>query len=80
MAPLPWYVVTNSEGLILGVFGGALEDFAQERAQAIATETGMPVFLRFAWFRARPHVGFVVARPVQKLPHSSRDVFPCAIN
>ncbi len=54
---MPWYVVLNSVGLVLAVYGSALEREARTNARRIATEAGFPVTLGYAWFEHRPRVG-----------------------
>jgi len=40
-----WYVLSNKEGTILGVYGSALEDMARDRGREIASQTGCFVAL-----------------------------------
>jgi len=57
---MPWYVVLNSVGVVLAVYGAALEREARSNAGRIATEAGFPVTLGYAWYEHRPRVGHPV--------------------
>jgi hypothetical protein len=57
---LAWYVVINSDGLVLAVYGSALLDVAQEKARALHVAP-CSVSLRLIRTSKRPHVGFQLA-------------------
>jgi hypothetical protein len=52
-----WHVVSNEDGVVLGVYGEALLSMAQECCQRIEAETGLHAFLHHIVSTNRPHVG-----------------------
>lgn len=52
-----WHVVSNGEGVVLGVYGEALLSMAQECCRRIEAETGLHAFLHCIVSTNRPHVG-----------------------
>ena len=52
-----WHVVSNEEGMVLGVYGEALLSMAQECCREVERQTGMLAFLHKIVSTNRPHVG-----------------------
>ena len=52
-----YYVLSNSEGTILAVYGNALLSEAQEQARKIEHATGLGVYLHHVSMYGRPHIG-----------------------
>lgn len=58
-----WFVVSNEEGTVLAVYGGALLSEAQETCRRIARQTGCRTVLHSGiWaYPDRPHVGQTIS-------------------
>lgn len=54
---MPWFILSNGEGVILAVYGAALEADARAKGKEIASGTGCRVALHYFWLEARPRVG-----------------------
>jgi hypothetical protein len=54
---MPWFILSNGEGVILAVYGAALEANARAKGKEIASSTGCGVALHYCWLESRPHVG-----------------------
>jgi hypothetical protein len=58
------YVLSNSEGVVLAVYGEALLNEANAKAESIASETKCSTHLhtiKIASYRDRPHVGGTIS-------------------
>lgn len=54
---ITYYVLSNEDGVILGVYGSAIADMARENGGKIARQTACKVALHCVSLARRPHVG-----------------------
>jgi hypothetical protein len=64
-----WHVVSNREGMILGVYGEALLSEAQDLCRRVEQATGLRVYLHSVVDTDRPAVGGSISMQGVSLHH-----------